>query len=68
MYYYYLQISNSLTLKRLIMILSASSEFKKKYNSEIVERFSDAYEMPQVRIFYKSYSVWLFNFFILPDV
>lgn len=31
------------------MILSASLEFEKKYNSEIVERSSDEYEMPQVR-------------------
>lgn len=30
------------------MILSASLEFEKKYNSEIVERSSDEYEMPQV--------------------
>lgn len=33
------------------MILSASLEFEKKYNSEIVERSSDEYEMPQVRKF-----------------
>lgn len=32
------------------MILSASLEFEKKYNSEIVERSSDEYEMPQVNI------------------
>lgn len=31
------------------MILSASLEFEKKYNSEIVERSSDEYEMPQVK-------------------
>jgi len=31
------------------MILSASLEFEKKYNSEIAERSSDEYEMPQVR-------------------
>lgn len=31
------------------MILSASLEFEKKYNSEIVERSSDEHEMPQVR-------------------
>lgn len=31
------------------MILSASLEFEKKYNSEIVERSSDEFEMPQVK-------------------
>lgn len=49
MYYYFLHKSNSIPLKRVIMILSASLEFEKKYNSEIVERSSDEYEMPQVR-------------------
>jgi len=48
MYYYFLHKSNSIPLKRVIMILSASLEFEKKYNSEIVERSSDEYEMPQV--------------------
>lgn len=51
MYYYFLHKSNSIPLKRVIMILSASLEFEKKYNSEIVERSSDEYEMPQVRQF-----------------
>lgn len=32
------------------MILSASLEFEKKYNSEIVERSSDEHEMPQVML------------------
>lgn len=49
MYYYFLHKSNSIPLKRVIMILSASLEFEKKYNSEIVERSSDEHEMPQVR-------------------
>lgn len=49
MYYYFLHKSNSIPLKRVIMILSASLEFEKKYNSEIVERSSDEYEMPQVK-------------------
>lgn len=50
MYYYFLHKSNSIPLKRVIMILSASLEFEKKYNSEIVERSTDEYEMPQVNI------------------
>ncbi|XP_022178428.1 translocation protein SEC63 homolog [Myzus persicae] len=48
MYYYFLHKSNSIPLKRVIMILSASLEFEKKYNSEIVERSSDEHEMPQL--------------------
>ncbi|XP_050422751.1 translocation protein SEC63 homolog [Adelges cooleyi] len=48
MYYYFLHKSNSIPLKRVIMILSASLEFEKKYNSEIVERSSDEQEMPQL--------------------
>lgn len=35
-------------LKRVIMILGASLEFEKKYNSEIIERESDEFEMPKV--------------------
>lgn len=35
-------------LKRVIMILSASLEFDKKHNSEIIERQSDNEEVPQV--------------------
>ncbi|VVC33388.1 Hypothetical protein CINCED_3A013928 [Cinara cedri] len=48
LYYYFLHKSNSIPLKRVIMILSASLEFEKKYNGEIVERSSDEYEMPQL--------------------
>lgn len=38
------------------MILSASLEFEKKYNSEIVERSSDEHEMPQVSKFINKYN------------
>lgn len=47
------------------MILSASLEFEKKYNSEIVERSSDEYEMPQVKnqhlkyIYYNTYDCFI---------
>lgn len=35
-------------LKRVIMILGASLEFEKKFNSDIVERETDEIEMPKV--------------------
>lgn len=38
-----------MALKRVIMILAASLEFEKKYNSEVVERQSDNEEVPHVR-------------------
>jgi len=41
------------------MILSASLEFEKKYNSEIVERSSDEHEMPQVR---NKHLKYIYNF------
>lgn len=60
MYYYFLHKSNSIPLKRVIMILSASLEFEKKYNSEIVERSSDEHEIPQVRnTTFKYYSYFI---------
>lgn len=37
-------------LKRVIMILGASLEFEKKFNSDIVERETDEFEMPKVFI------------------
>lgn len=43
------------------MILSASLEFEKKYNSEIVERSSDEHEMPQVRNINKLYNMFLLS-------
>jgi len=61
MYYYFLHKSNSIPLKRVIMILSASLEFEKKYNSEIVERSSDEHEMPQVRNINKLYNMFLLS-------
>lgn len=64
MYYYFLHKSNSIPLKRVIMILSASLEFEKKYNSEIVERSSDEYEMPQVKNKHLKYIYNTYNCFI----
>lgn len=48
MYYYFFHKTPSMPLKRVIMILGASLEFEKKFNSEIVERETDEYEMPKV--------------------
>ncbi|XP_075232582.1 translocation protein Sec63 isoform X3 [Lycorma delicatula] len=48
MYYYFLHKTPSMTLKRVIMILAASLEFEKKYNSEIVERPTDNEEVPSL--------------------
>lgn len=41
-------------LKRVIMILGASLEFEKKFNSEIIERETDEFEMPKVSLIFTS--------------
>ncbi|XP_014288727.1 translocation protein SEC63 homolog [Halyomorpha halys] len=48
MYYYFFHKTPSMALKRVIMILGASLEFEKQYNSEIVERPTDNVEIPQL--------------------
>lgn len=48
MYYYFFHKTPSMALKRVIMILGASLEFEKKYNSEIVERPTDNEEVPHL--------------------
>uniref|UniRef100_A0A0A9ZBA8 J domain-containing protein n=3 Tax=Lygus hesperus TaxID=30085 RepID=A0A0A9ZBA8_LYGHE len=48
MYFYFFHKTPSMALKRVILILSASHEFEKQYNSEIVERPTDNIEYPQV--------------------
>lgn len=48
MYYYFFHKTPSMALKRVIMILAASLEFEKKYNSEIIERPTDNTEVPQL--------------------
>ncbi|XP_012272858.1 translocation protein SEC63 homolog [Orussus abietinus] len=45
-YYYFFSKTPSMELKRIIMILAASSEFYKRRNAEIVERQSDNEEVP----------------------
>lgn len=53
MYYYFFHKTPSMALKRVIMILGASLEFEKKYNSEIVERPTDNEEVPHVSVLKK---------------
>ena len=46
LYYYFLNRSHSMNLRRVVMIIASSFEFNKSYNSEIIERPSDNEEMP----------------------
>lgn len=48
LYYYLMQNSSTIPLKRCLMILAASFEFDKKHNSEVIERASDNEDVPQV--------------------
>lgn len=50
MYYFFFDKTPLMQLKRVIMILGASLEFEKKFNSDIVERETDEFEMPKVFI------------------
>lgn len=47
-YYFFIHRNPHMILKRVIMIIAASPEFEKSHNSEIVERASDNYEVPQL--------------------
>lgn len=46
-------------LKRVIMILGASLEFEKKFNSEIIERETDEYEIPKVLFVYIFFKIFI---------
>ncbi|CAK9296706.1 unnamed protein product [Gordionus sp. m RMFG-2023] len=48
MYMYFFHKTPNMMLKRVIMILAASFEFCKFYNTEIHERPSDNFELPQL--------------------
>ena len=48
LYFYFIHKSPQMVLKRVIMILAASLEFERNHNSEIIERPSDNYEVPQL--------------------
>lgn len=48
LYYYFIHRTPHMISKRVIMIIAASPEFEKSHNSEIVERPSDNYEVPQL--------------------
>lgn len=45
LYYYFLHKTPDMALKRALMIISASGEFHRRQNSEIIERPSDNYEV-----------------------
>lgn len=47
-YYAFFQITPHMALKRVLMILGASLEFDRRFNSEIIERPSDEIEVPQL--------------------
>jgi len=48
LYYYLIHKTPHMVLKRAIMIIAASTEFDRSHNSEIIERPSDNYEVPQL--------------------
>lgn len=48
MYFHFVLKTPSMALKRVILVLSASLEFEKQYNKEIVERPTDNIEYPQI--------------------
>jgi translocation protein SEC63 len=47
-YYYFIHKTPNMALKRVIMILSASLEFAKTHNPEVIERPTDNQEMPRL--------------------
>lgn len=48
LYYYFIHKTPFMVLKRVIMVLAASMEFERSHNSEIIERPSDNFEVPQL--------------------
>ncbi|XP_018907486.1 translocation protein SEC63 homolog isoform X2 [Bemisia tabaci] len=47
-YYAFIPLTPFMQLKRVIMLIGASYEFERRFNSEIVERESDNYEVPKL--------------------
>jgi len=47
-YYYFIHKTDNLMLKRVIAIIAASLEFERGHNSEIIERPTDQYEVPNL--------------------
>jgi len=48
LYYYFIHKTPNMALKRVIMILSASLEFAKSHNDEVIERPTDNQEVPRL--------------------
>ena len=48
LYYYFIHRTPNMALKRVIMILSASLEFSKSHNREVIERPTDNIEVPKL--------------------
>uniref|UniRef100_A0A1W7R9M8 Translocation protein SEC63 n=1 Tax=Hadrurus spadix TaxID=141984 RepID=A0A1W7R9M8_9SCOR len=48
LYYYFIHKTPYMILKRVLMVLAASMEFERSHNSEIIERPSDNFEVPQL--------------------
>lgn len=48
LYYCFIHKTPHMMLKRVIMILGASFEFDRNHNSEVMERATDNFEMPQL--------------------
>jgi len=60
LYYYMFHKTPKMPLKRVIMVLAASSEFDKRSNNEVKERPTDNVEVPQVFL-YSFFSEWFFT-------
>ncbi|XP_042908617.1 translocation protein SEC63 homolog isoform X4 [Parasteatoda tepidariorum] len=48
LYLFFIYKTPSMIFKRVLMVIAASMEFRKTYNSEIIERPSDNVEVPQL--------------------
>lgn len=48
LYYFLIHKTPHMMLKRVIMIIAASPEFERSHNSEVIERPTDNYEVPQL--------------------
>lgn len=47
-YYYFIHKTDNLMIKRVIAVIAASLEFERGHNSEIIERPTDQYEVPNL--------------------
>lgn len=47
-YYFFIHKTDNLMMRRVIAVIAASLEFERNHNSEIIERPSDQYEVPNL--------------------